>query len=141
MAKILASDINDWRTRLNAIRKKYGLSAYSFTSINGDNKILASDFNDIKAKMEQTTRDAAYVADKTFDIGTVASGSLIKDTTRIKINESLTVLEGLCNNCANYGNYSDYSNYSNYSSDYASNNSNYGVNQNDCSGEAAGACN
>lgn len=138
------ADINTFYYRIDNIRKKYNLNALPQISVKEKDKINSQNFKEIKNRMEQTTRDATYITNKTYNFGNLEVGDLILRSSYEKIHAELETLEGLCNNCVNKSDNSICSHRGADDSDYTvcSNNSVRSVrtNNSDNSGDEAFYC-
>lgn len=113
-AKILATDLNSYYTRLNQIRSKFGLAQVTYSTVTSDTKATSQQAKTLKSAVDTVKSSTKYLNSvATWEPGTsINQGQPITTLPFVTLD---TTLDNMMTACAHdsvnstYGNFSDFS--------------------------------
>ena len=113
-AKILATDLNSYYTRLNQIRSKFGLAQVTYSTVTSDTKATSQQAKTLKSEVDTVKSSTKYLNSVvTWEPGTsIDQGQPITTLPFVTLD---TTLDNMMTACAHdsvnstHGNFSDFS--------------------------------
>lgn len=113
-AKILATDLNSYYTRLNQVRSRFGLAQVSYPTLTGGTEATSQQAKALKSAVDTVRSSTSFLSGvATWNPGTaINQGQYIAPAPFVTLDSTLNTMMSTCaHNSVNstYGNFSDYS--------------------------------